>query len=94
MSAENLMKLGLPSKELLEQTRGKKGDKERRLGGKDEVRGLKDTDKPFKRQSYHVAIAYHIFLRNVKGGGSRPGANEIDPTLNARRLRDQNQRQP
>jgi hypothetical protein len=27
---------------------------------------IKDENKPFKRQSYHIAIAYHIHLKHVK----------------------------
>ena len=43
--------------------------------------------KLFKRQSYHVAIAYHIHLR-VKGmAQSSSDQEELDPTIHARRLR-------
>ena len=41
--------------------------------------------KPFKRQSYHVAIAYHIHLKRVKQGLT--SGNQIDPTYNSRQLR-------
>ena len=30
------------------------------------ARQSKEESKPFKRQSYHVAIAYHIHLKQVK----------------------------
>ena len=52
----------------------------------------KETElKPFKRQSYHVAIAYHIHIKMVKAkNGSE---QEVDPTYNARKLRDDAQRQ-
>ena len=36
LSPEMLMKLGLPSKELLDQSRVKKTDKEKKQGGKDD----------------------------------------------------------
>ena len=36
LSPEMLMKLGLPSKELLDQSRAKKTDKEKKQGGKDD----------------------------------------------------------
>ena len=36
LSPEMLMKLGLPSKELLDQSRVKKADKEKKQGGKDD----------------------------------------------------------
>ena len=36
LSPEMLMKLGLPSKELLDQSRVKKSDKEKKPGGKDD----------------------------------------------------------
>lgn len=41
--------------------------------------------KPFKRQSYHVAIAYHIHLKNSKNANKN--SNEIDPTFYAKKLR-------
>jgi len=44
--------------------------------------------KPFKRQSYHIAIAYHIHLKHVRSG-NYPSARDIDPTFNARKLREQ-----
>ena len=54
-----------------------------------EVRSYKEKSdlKLFKRQSYHVAIAYHIHLR-VKGmAQSSSDQEELDPTIHARRLR-------
>ena len=36
LSPEMLMKLGLPSKELLDQSRAKKAEKEKKQGGKDD----------------------------------------------------------
>ena len=56
------------------------------------TRESREELKPFKRQSYHVAIAYHIFLKQIKTGPN-PNARDIDPTYNARKLRDQNQKQ-
>jgi hypothetical protein len=46
----------------------------------------KEESKPFKRQSYHVAIAYHIHLKQVKTNKS---VEYVDPTYPARRLRDE-----
>lgn len=48
----------------------------------------KDENKPFKRQSYHVAIAYHIHLKQVKNTKS---VEYVDPTYPARKLREQTQ---
>lgn len=42
--------------------------------------------KPFKRQSYHIAIAYHIHLIKVKA--RIPPVLDMDPTAPSRRLRD------
>lgn len=47
---------------------------------------IKEDLKPFKRQSYHVAIAYHIHLKHTKSGSE--AAHSIDPTYNARKLRE------
>ncbi len=44
----------------------------------------KEELKPFKRQSYHVAIAYHIHIEKLKNAS---GGKDIDPTLAARKLR-------
>lgn len=52
---------------------------------------IKEDLKPFKRQSYHVAIAYHIHLKHLKNGNSEP--NLLDPTYNARMLREKQQAQ-
>lgn len=55
-------------------------------------RGLgREELKPFKRQSYHVAIAYHIHLKRIRS--LNPSAAEIDPTYPARKLRE-SQQQP
>jgi hypothetical protein len=54
----------------------------------DMLRGLdipRQLLKPFKRQSYHVAIAYHIHLKRIRT--ANPSATEIDPTYPARKLR-------
>ena len=48
----------------------------------------KDENKPFKRQSYHVAIAYHIHLKQVK---NTKAVEYVDPTFPARKLREQSQ---
>ncbi len=37
------------------------------------------TDKLFKRSSYHVAIAYHIYMAKLKKEGS-PSVDMLDPT--------------
>lgn len=88
-----LMQLQLPSKELLEQNKGKDIDKKKKGSGLNDLKRPIEREelKPFKRQSYHVAIAYHIFLKQIKAG-SNPSPRDIDPTYNARRLRDQNQK--
>lgn len=44
-------------------------------------------EKLFKRSAYHVAIAYHIYLKNLKERGGVIG-NEIDPTYHARKLKE------
>lgn len=50
------------------------------------VKAAKDENKPFKRQSYHVAIAYHIHLKQVKMSKT---VEYVDPTYPARRLKDE-----
>lgn len=52
----------------------------------------KEDLKPFKRQSYHVAIAYHIHLKRIKS--TNPSPSEIDPTYPARKLRESQAQQP
>lgn len=52
----------------------------------------KEDLKPFKRQSYHVAIAYHIHLKRIKSAS--PSPSEIDPTYPARKLRESQEQQP
>lgn len=89
LSPEALMKLGVPGKEVLELGRAKE-EKKKRAGGV-EAKGLRESReelKPFKRQSYHVAIAYHIYLKQIKSS-ENPSVHAIDPTYNARRLREQ-----
>lgn len=49
------------------------------------VRQAKEENKPFKRQSYHVAIAYHIHLKQVK---RNTAVEYVDPTFPARKLRE------
>ena len=44
------------------------------------------NNKVFKRSSCHVAIAYHIYIKQKSEGG--PLMNEVDPTLQARRLKE------
>jgi hypothetical protein len=41
----------------------------------------------FKRSAYHVAIAYHIYLKKLKEQGITKG-NQIDPTYNARLVKE------
>ena len=93
LSPEMLMQLQLPSKELLEQNKGKDSDKKKKGSGLNDLKRPTEREelKPFKRQSYHVAIAYHIFLKQIKAGPN-PSPRDIDPTYNARRLRDQSQK--
>ena len=93
ISADMLKTLDLP-KQLLEAHNGsaKHRQKEEKLkvpqllssikGGREG----KEELKPFKRQSYHVAIAYHIHLKRIKS--TNPSPNEIDPTYAARKLRE------
>lgn len=44
-------------------------------------------NKIFKRSAYHVAIAYHIYLKKIREKGVIIG-NEIDPTFFARKLKE------
>lgn len=85
-------------KQLLESQNGtsKSRPKEDKSKGQQLLRNIKtgkeskEDLKPFKRQSYHVAIAYHIHLKRIKN--INPSATEIDPTYPARKLREsQNQ---
>ena len=49
-------------------------------------KGANGENKPFKRQSYHVAIAYHIHLKQVKGSKT---VEYVDPTFPAKKLREE-----
>lgn len=48
----------------------------------------KADDKIFKRSAYHVAIAYHIYLKGLYEQGITSG-NLIDPTYKARLVKEQ-----
>ena len=49
---------------------------------------LTSDSKLFKRASYHVAIAYHIHIKNFKNSGKElTDANDIDPTYPARKMK-------
>lgn len=45
------------------------------------------NNKVFKRSAYHVAICYYIYLKKLKDKG--PIGNDIDPTYQARRLKEE-----
>ena len=45
------------------------------------------ADKLFKRSAYHVAIAYHIYLKNLNAKGG-PIGSDIDPTYYAKKLKE------
>jgi hypothetical protein len=45
-----------------------------------------NENKIFKRSAYHVAIAYHIYLKKIREKGVI--GNEIDPTYYARKLKE------
>jgi hypothetical protein len=93
-----LKTLDIP-KELLEGQNGsgKARQKDEKAKGQQLFRTIKggregkEELKPFKRQSYHVAIAYHIHLKRIKSLAPLP--TEIDPTYAARKLRE-NQNPP
>ena len=54
---------------------------------------LASDSKLFKRASYHVAIAYHIHIKNFKNSGKElTDANDIDPTYPARVMKERAQR--
>ena len=48
---------------------------------------LSATNKIFKRSAYHIAIAYHIYLKKLREKG--PLGGDVDPTLHARKLKDE-----
>ncbi len=50
----------------------------------------RQENKPFKRQSYHVAIAYHIHIKSLRGKDDP----RLDPTWAAKEMRDRANRQP
>lgn len=50
--------------------------------------GEKTDEKIFKRSAYHVAIAYHIYLKGLYEQGITSG-NLIDPTYKARLVKEQ-----
>lgn len=79
VSPDMLKGLSIPTDILTKQARKTKDDKKQK--GKEE-------NKPFKRQSYHVAIAYHIHLKQVK---INKAVELMDPTFAAKRLREQTQ---
>jgi hypothetical protein len=93
ISPDMLKTLDLP-KQLLDaqNTNGKHRQKEEKSKVPQLLRSIKggkegkEELKPFKRQSYHVAIAYHIHLKRIKT--TNPSPNEIDPTYAARKLRE------
>ena len=62
--------------------RGKYAPRSKSPKKKDEGSDPK-SGKPFKRQSYHVAVAYQVYMR-LHASGVRPNA---DPTLFARQLK-------
>ena len=66
---------------------GPSGIKSKKAFAPIEIRPLREKSdlKLFKRQSYHVAIAYHIHLRGK--GTNATEQKDIDPTFHARRLR-------
>ena len=57
VSPDMLKGLSIPTEILTKQARKAREQKKQKT---------KDENKPFKRQSYHVAIAYHIHLKQVK----------------------------
>lgn len=88
LSPDMLRELSIPTEILgRQQVPRARGKEEKKAGG---VRG-KEENKPFKRQSYHVAIAYHIHLKQVKNNKS---VEYVDPTYPARKLREQTQSEP
>lgn len=82
ISPDMLRELSIPTDVLQRQQASKPKLKEDKKVGK----LGKEENKPFKRQSYHIAIAYHIHLKQVKS--SKP-QEFLDPTYAARKLREQ-----
>lgn len=51
-----------------------------------------DKNKLFGRSAYHIAIAYHIHLQNLKKTNktkSEIGLEELDPTFYSKKLKEQ-----
>lgn len=63
--------------------RGKYGPRSKSPKKKEEGGGDPKSGKPFKRQSYHVAVAYRVYM-HLHQTGVRPNA---DPTQFARQLK-------
>ena len=78
-----LRELSIPT-EILSKPSTSKPQKEVKKGGTKGGKG--EENKPFKRQSYHVAIAYHIHLKQVK---TTRTVEYVDPTFPARRLKEE-----
>ena len=63
-------------------------------GDRRPIHELASDSKLFKRSSFHVAIAYHIHIRKLKESGKElTGANDIDPTYKARKMREEKNRE-
>lgn len=75
-----LRELSIPTDMLQKQANSRSKSKEEKKGTKIS----KDENKPFKRQSYHIAIAYHIHLKYVR---TNKPPEYLDPTYAARKLR-------
>lgn len=86
LSPDMLRELSIPTEILNKQQAPRPKAKEEKKPV--QVKIGKDETKPFKRQSYHVAIAYHIHLKQVKNTKS---VEYVDPTFPARKLREQTQ---
>lgn len=82
ISPDMLRELSIPT-EILSKPPVPRPKKDEKKTG---ARGGKEENKPFKRQSYHVAIAYHIHLKQVKVSKT---VEYVDPTFPARRLKDE-----
>lgn len=83
-SPDLLMKLDLPATEGL--NAGREKEKKRKKRGEVSFEQGGYESKPFRRQSYHIAIAYHIYLKAIKES-ENPSLKDIDPTFKARKLR-------
>lgn len=76
-----------------QQTLGEQASK----GGKKKPREVsiihnnKTDDKVFKRSAYHVAIAYHIYLKGLYEQGITSGVL-LDPTYRARLVKEESYR--